>query len=84
MEESVKPSMEMVSEELAKQGTVCHIHTDKDDRIGFEVDLGEDMNFYTKFASVTIFNRHLRYRVWGQKVMMKRARSNATIALKFT
>ncbi|EJD6378857.1 MULTISPECIES: BCCT family transporter [Providencia] len=45
MEESVKPSMEMVSEELAKQGTVCHIHTDKDDRIGFEVDLGEDMNF---------------------------------------
>ncbi len=45
MEESVKPSMEMVSEELAKQGTVCHIHTDKDDRIGFEVDLGDDMNF---------------------------------------
>ncbi|HGN1705984.1 TPA: BCCT family transporter [Providencia rettgeri] len=46
MEESVKPSMEMVSEELAKQGTVCHIHTDRDDRIGFEVDLGEDMNFF--------------------------------------
>ncbi|EPL6455310.1 BCCT family transporter [Providencia rettgeri] len=46
MEESVKPSMEMVSEELAKQGTVCHIHTDKDDRIGFEVDLGDDMNFF--------------------------------------
>lgn len=46
MEESVKPSMEMVSEELAKQGTVCHIHTDRDDRIGFEVDLGDDMNFF--------------------------------------
>ncbi|EJD6370132.1 BCCT family transporter [Providencia huaxiensis] len=45
IEESVKPSMEMVSEELEKQGTICHIHTDRDDRIGFEVDLGNDMNF---------------------------------------
>lgn len=43
--EVVYPSMEMVSEELAKQGTACHIHNEKDDRIGFEVDLGEDMNF---------------------------------------
>ena len=46
MEEVVKPSMEMVSEELAKQGTVCRINIEKDDRISFDVDLGEDMNFF--------------------------------------
>jgi len=45
LDEVVYSSMEMVSEELAKQGTVCHIHNERDDRMGFEVDLGEDMNF---------------------------------------
>ncbi|MBP6121983.1 MULTISPECIES: BCCT family transporter [Providencia] len=46
IEEVVKPSMEMVSEELAKQGTTCHINNEKDDRISFDVDLGDDMNFF--------------------------------------
>lgn len=46
IEEVVKPSMEMVSEELAKQGTICHINIEKDDRISFDVDLGDDMNFF--------------------------------------
>ncbi|MGO2345855.1 MAG: BCCT family transporter, partial [Providencia sp.] len=46
IEEVVKPSMEMVSEELAKQGTTCHINIEKDDRISFDVDLGDDMNFF--------------------------------------
>lgn len=45
LDEVVYSSMEMVSDELAKQGTVCHIHNEKNDRMGFEVDLGEDMNF---------------------------------------
>ncbi|MEX6033539.1 hypothetical protein [Providencia hangzhouensis] len=80
----MKPSMEMVSEELAKQGTVCHIHTDKDDRIGFEVDLGQDMNFLYEVRLRYDIQPSFALSVWGQKVMMKRARSNATIALKFT
>ncbi|EKT54398.1 BCCT family transporter [Providencia burhodogranariea] len=45
LDEVVYSSMEMVSDELAKQGTICHIHNERDDRMGFEVDLGEDMNF---------------------------------------
>lgn len=46
MEEVVNPSMEMVSAELSKQGIQCYIHDEEEDRIGFEVDLGEDMNFF--------------------------------------
>ncbi|MCW2256115.1 choline/glycine/proline betaine transport protein [Providencia alcalifaciens] len=45
LDEVVYSSMEMVSDELAKQGTICHIHNEKNDRMGFEVDLGDDMNF---------------------------------------
>ncbi len=46
MDEVIQPSMEMVSAELSKQATQCFIHNEEDDRIGFEVDLGDDMNFF--------------------------------------
>lgn len=46
MDEVIQPSMEMVSAELSKQATQCIIHNEEDDRIGFEVDLGDDMNFF--------------------------------------
>lgn len=45
VDEVVQPSMELVSQELEKQGTVCIIHHEDDGRIGLEVDLGDDMNF---------------------------------------
>nr|WP_314263377.1 choline BCCT transporter BetT [uncultured Moellerella sp.] len=45
VDEVVQPSMELVSQELAKQSTNCIIHNDSDNRIGLEVDLGDDMNF---------------------------------------
>ncbi len=46
MDEVVYPSMEMVSAELSKQGIQCHIENNDESRIGFEVDLGDDMNFF--------------------------------------
>ncbi|KPD03558.1 choline BCCT transporter BetT [Moellerella wisconsensis] len=45
VDEVVQPSMELVSQELEKQGTECIIHHEDDGRIGLEVDLGDDMNF---------------------------------------
>jgi len=45
MNEVIKPAMMMVSDELAKQSTSSHIADDADDRVRFEVDLGNELNF---------------------------------------
>ena len=45
MDEVIQPAMEMVSGELLKQGTVSHIDDSADDRVRFEVDLGNELNF---------------------------------------
>ncbi|MGK3142168.1 BCCT family transporter [Pantoea sp. C2G6] len=45
MNEVIKPAMLMVSDELAKQSTSSHIADDSDDRVRFEVDLGNELNF---------------------------------------
>lgn len=59
MEEVVNPSMEMVSAELSKQGIQCYIHDEEEDRIGFEVDLGEDMNFFISTITILYSTRFL-------------------------
>ena len=43
--EVVQPAMTLVEAELAKQNTTSSIDDSQDDRIRFEVDLGEDLNF---------------------------------------
>ncbi|WBL72254.1 BCCT family transporter [Serratia liquefaciens] len=43
--EVVQPAMTLVEAELAKQNTTSSIDDTQDDRIRFEVDLGEDLNF---------------------------------------
>lgn len=43
--EVVHPAMSMVEAELAKQGTVSAINDSLDDRIRFEVEFGNDLNF---------------------------------------
>ena len=45
MTEVIQPAMEMVKAELAKQGTVSSTNDSEDDRIRFEVNMGEDLNF---------------------------------------
>lgn len=45
MTEVIYPAMEMVEQELAKQNTVSHTIADADDRLHFEVDLGNELNF---------------------------------------
>lgn len=45
MDEVIQPAMVLVQEELNKQGTVSHINDSADDRIGIEVDLGNELNF---------------------------------------
>ncbi|CUU25868.1 High-affinity choline transport protein (plasmid) [Duffyella gerundensis] len=45
MDEVIQPAMHMVSGELLKQGTVSHIDDSADDRVRFEVDLGNELNF---------------------------------------
>lgn len=45
MDEVIQPAMQMVSGELMKQGTVSHIDDSADDRVRFEVDLGNELNF---------------------------------------
>ncbi len=43
--EVIYPAMEMVEQELAKQNTPSHTRADEDDRVRFEVDLGQELNF---------------------------------------
>jgi choline/glycine/proline betaine transport protein len=43
--EVVQPAMALVEAELAKQNTTSSIDDTQDDRIRFEVDLGDDLNF---------------------------------------
>ncbi|MFI3014268.1 BCCT family transporter [Klebsiella aerogenes] len=45
MDEVILPSMVLVQEELNKQGTHSHITTEAEDRISFDVDLGNELNF---------------------------------------
>lgn len=45
MEEVISPAMLMVQQELTKQGTRSNIDTSAEDRIHFEVDLGDELNF---------------------------------------
>lgn len=45
MAEVIYPTMEMVEQELAKQNTVSHTRDDVEDRVRFEVDLGNELNF---------------------------------------
>ncbi|MBE0153490.1 BCCT family transporter [Serratia sp. PL7] len=45
MSEVIEPAMTLVVAELAKQGTPSSIAAEKNDRIHFEVDLGNDLNF---------------------------------------
>ena len=45
MNEIIQPAMQMVSAELAKQNTPSHIEDRADDRVRFEVDLGNELNF---------------------------------------
>jgi choline/glycine/proline betaine transport protein len=45
MTEVIYPAMEMVEQELAKQNTLSHTRGDEDDRVRFEVDLGQELNF---------------------------------------
>ncbi len=53
IDEVVSEAMDMVAQELEKQSTPSHIDRSRDDRITFEVDLGDDMNF--------IYETRLRY-----------------------
>lgn len=45
MEEVILPAMTLVQEELSKQGTRSDINASAEDRIHFEVDLGDELNF---------------------------------------
>lgn len=45
MNDVIQPAMHMVSGELLKQGTLSHIDDNADDRVRFEVDLGNELNF---------------------------------------
>lgn len=45
MNEVIQPAMHMVSAELLRQGTASHINDSADDRVRFEVDLGNELNF---------------------------------------
>lgn len=45
MSEVILPAMEMVEAELAKQGTVSSINNTADDRVRFEVNMGDELNF---------------------------------------
>ena len=45
MNDVIQPAMHMVSGELLKQGTLSHIDDSADDRVRFEVDLGNELNF---------------------------------------
>jgi len=45
MEEVISPAMLMVQQELTKQGTRSNIDTSAEDRVHFEVDLGDELNF---------------------------------------
>ena len=45
MDEVISPAMLMVQQELTKQGTRSNIDTSAEDRIHFEVDLGDELNF---------------------------------------
>ncbi|PHM49925.1 BCCT family transporter [Xenorhabdus miraniensis] len=45
MNEIIKKAMEMVAKELEKQNKVVVINDEMDDRIHFEVDFGENLNF---------------------------------------
>lgn len=45
MDEVIQSAMNMVLDELSKQGTLSHINTETEDRLRFEVDLGNELNF---------------------------------------
>ncbi|MBC8952346.1 choline BCCT transporter BetT [Xenorhabdus sp. PB62.4] len=45
MNEIIQKAMEMVAEELEKQNKIVVINDEMDDRIHFEVDFGENLNF---------------------------------------
>ena len=45
MEEVIQPAMGLVQDELSKQGTLSHINTGTEERLRFEVDLGNELNF---------------------------------------
>ncbi|KOC89094.1 choline BCCT transporter BetT [Winslowiella iniecta] len=45
MSEVIQPAMEMVKAELAKQGTLSSTNDSADDRIHFEVSMGDELNF---------------------------------------
>ncbi len=45
MDEVIQPAMNMVLDELSKQGTLSHINMETEDRLRFEVDLGNELNF---------------------------------------
>lgn len=45
MNDVIEPAMLLVEEELGKQGTQSLIDAEKDDRVRFEVDLGNELNF---------------------------------------
>jgi len=45
MDDVIQPAMTLVQEELSKQGTRSTISDAADDRIRFEVDLGDELNF---------------------------------------
>ncbi|KMJ47091.1 choline BCCT transporter BetT [Xenorhabdus khoisanae] len=45
MNEIIQKAMEMVAEELGKQNKIVVINDEMDDRIHFEVDFGENLNF---------------------------------------
>jgi choline/glycine/proline betaine transport protein len=45
MDDVIQPAMTLVQEELNKQGTRSTISDAADDRIRFEVDLGDELNF---------------------------------------
>ena len=45
MDEVIQPAMTLVQEELSKQNTLSSINATAEDRIRFEVDLGDELNF---------------------------------------
>ncbi|MBJ3592928.1 choline BCCT transporter BetT [Salmonella enterica subsp. enterica serovar Saintpaul] len=45
MDDVIRPAMMLVQEELNKQGTFSNINDTSEDRLHFEVDLGNELNF---------------------------------------
>lgn len=45
MDEVIQSAMSQVQDELSKQGTLSHINAESEDRLRFEVDLSNELNF---------------------------------------